>query len=384
MTNDEKLTLAREALEKIAAKRPHTVLYHDYLAMQAEAAQALAAITTESAPAAPCNADKCALAERTNNVIGCATGQCADAAPAAGAASIELWAEPNMTARHIRTGGLYTVQGFAKCKINEVWQPVVIYRACDRDEVFARETEPFCRNFERVAETKIPAQTASIDTPEFRVALAVCTGHLDYYQDSEHEVVRQSRAALIAHINAWGAQQREEGRKALSVAHAELSNKYSALSAESVADGLAIVELRTTNTQLRQRVEVAEAQLAARPNIGLDAIWEAFREIPNIPDGLYAQMHHFLATQEKPAAHTTEATPVVSAQAPVVAAPVGDGDERTLATEFTRWKSLALMAQQAMKKQIAPEWECNSSHPALCKAIEAIDAALTQQKGGAA
>ena len=62
-------------------------------------------------------------------------------------------------------------------------------------------------------------------------------------------------------------------------------------------------------------------------------------------------------------------------------APVGDGDERTLATEFTRWKSLALMAQQAMKKQIAPEWECNSSHPALCKAIEAIDAALTQQKG---
>ncbi|MBY0242462.1 MAG: hypothetical protein K2X55_24425 [Burkholderiaceae bacterium] len=45
----------------------------------------------------------------------------------------------------------------------------------------------------------------SIDTPEFQAKLAAWAGHLDYFQDSAHDAVKQSRGALIDHINTFVA-----------------------------------------------------------------------------------------------------------------------------------------------------------------------------------
>lgn len=55
----------------------------------------------------------------------------------------------NMIARHIRTGGLYEVQGHGEAKINDKWVPVIIYTPIDdRKGTYVRETEMFRQNFE--------------------------------------------------------------------------------------------------------------------------------------------------------------------------------------------------------------------------------------------
>ncbi len=65
-----------------------------------------------------------------------------------GEVAVATWsAEVGMLVRHIRTGNLYQITALAKCKINEQWTPVVVYRATNA-ETFVRETGPFHINFE--------------------------------------------------------------------------------------------------------------------------------------------------------------------------------------------------------------------------------------------
>jgi hypothetical protein len=100
----------------------------------------------------------------------------------------------------------------------------------------------------------IPAQTGiSIDKSAYKVALAVWIGHLDYYQDSEHEVVKQSYAALVAHIDAYGQQQREAGR--CEVLHPKGFDEEGSRM---------VTRLITAANDAREPAEKAEAALAAQ------------------------------------------------------------------------------------------------------------------------
>jgi hypothetical protein len=68
-----------------------------------------------------------------------------------------------MIVRHIRTEGLYQVQEVnALAKINEKWEPVVIYKSLENDHrpTFVREHFAFCDNF-------TPASDATSDAKEW-------------------------------------------------------------------------------------------------------------------------------------------------------------------------------------------------------------------------
>lgn len=70
------------------------------------------------------------------------------------------WPQIGMKVRHKRTSGIYRIEDFGLCKINELWQSVVIYRRPGDSAVFVREAGPFCANFECV-EDAAPVSTAA-------------------------------------------------------------------------------------------------------------------------------------------------------------------------------------------------------------------------------
>jgi hypothetical protein len=115
-----------------------------------------------------------------------------------------------------------------------------------------------------IAERATAAPAEKINTPEFaKLLIATYRCVQDGRKSRDMGMLlklQKAEDALYAHIAQRFTAQREAGRQegaaapGLRVAHAELCDKFSALSAESVSDGLTIIELRA-------RAEAAEAAL---------------------------------------------------------------------------------------------------------------------------
>lgn len=155
--------------------------------------------------------------------------------------------------------------------------------------------------------------------------------------------------ALIAYVNAWGAQQREAGRQELQAeadARLALANEWIAAAqqarervteleaalAQRAAGDTCAADLSIPAGYFDSAVPKAAALAVGGVDLSKLARWDRTDDgMQSGPgnDGRFVEFDDVRALlSAAPAAHTTEATPVVSAQAPVVAAPVGDGDER--------------------------------------------------------
>jgi hypothetical protein len=115
----------------------------------------------------------------------------------------DVWAAKGMTVRHIRTGGLYVVQGLAQAKINEQWREVVIYKAASDDRVFVREVGPFGVNFEQVEGDRAPATSAGdLYVPPHHILVAagfIKAGGESFDGFSTKAINAAKRLALVLH-----------------------------------------------------------------------------------------------------------------------------------------------------------------------------------------
>lgn len=360
MTNDEKLTLAREALENLAYRG------EDYDAQYTalDTLKKIDAIATESAPSA-------------------------------GSASIDTDSDPLADVWPKLNGELSQADWVIVC------DAVVAYGAQQRE---AGRQDEAARILHLTHERDLAlaaAKKAEAEALDLKIKrrwnievdgddLLICKDYHDKGQPCEMEryVPAERAEKAEAALEEWRFTNKiDELQRAHDALLVRAQAAGAALAQRAAGDDdlppltMAVYGTREMLEQERQR----RTQLAARAVGGVDAAnameWpdelkeamSQFRKVSFERDlnaihpaqlELIKQIDAYReASAPMAAAHTTYATPVVSAQAPVVAAPVGDGDERAKALEE------AAQMVEAVKTNVAV-WQ-----------IAAAIRALAQQKG---
>lgn len=243
------------------------------------------------------------------------------------------------------------------------------------------------------AELKIPIATesalaagaASIDTPEFRQLLNLTMSK----RFMSVSAGNKAAVALIAHINEWGAQQREAGRqegyaKKVSAAECgalamleqerERAEKAEAALADVKRDeGLAKVVIE----QLKGRLAQADAALAQRA-AGVVYLSSLKRYSPTYDESRGADGEDRWGVMED--AEEGEYVKLTDVRALLATAPVGDGDERAKALEEAA-RLVDGMHERISDPFLIGQDRAEAGHNTLTNVAAAIRA-LIQQKGG--